>query len=51
MPFVAVKTISDVVDDPAPTAEQFLANLSAASRHLAEAVPAIIDHLAAVNAL
>ena len=51
VPFVAIKAITDLVDDPAPTAEQFLANLSEASRQLARAVPACIDHLVAVNAL
>ena len=50
-PFVGIKTITDLVDHPTPTAEQFLANLSEASRQLAWAVPACIDHLVAVNAL
>jgi len=49
--FVAVKAITDLVDDPAPTSEQFLDNLAGASARLADAVPAAIDHLARVNAL
>ncbi|MEL0076010.1 MAG: hypothetical protein VW708_07740 [Ilumatobacter sp.] len=49
--FVAVKAITDLVDDPAPTSEQFLDNLASASTRLAEAVPATVDHLAHVNAL
>jgi len=46
VPFVAVKTITDLVDHPAPTAEQFSANLSAASTRLAEVVPASARYLA-----
>ena len=51
VPFVAMKAITDLVDDPAPTAEQFLTNLSAASRQLADAVSAAVDHVARMNAL
>jgi 5'-methylthioadenosine nucleosidase len=46
-PFVAVKTITDLVDHPTPTGEQFLANLRAASERLAAVVPAVVAHWAA----
>ena len=49
--FVAVKAITDLVDDPAPTSEQVLANLARASSRPAGAVPATVDHLPHVNAL
>ena len=42
IPFVAVKTITDLVDHPTPTAEQFLANLSTASHRLSEVLPPAI---------
>ena len=48
VPFIAVKTITDLVDHPASTVEQFSANLSAASQRLAEVVPAAVAHVAAV---
>ena len=41
-PFVAVKTITDLVDHPTPTADQFLANLSTASTRLSEILPRAI---------
>jgi len=42
IPFVAVKTITDLVDHPTPTADQFLANLATASHRLSEVLPAAI---------
>lgn len=47
-PFVAVKTITDLVDHPTPTGEQFLANLRTASLRLAHVVPEAVRHF--VNA-
>lgn len=41
-PFVGIKTITDLVDHPTPTAEQFLTNLTTASRRLSEVLPMAI---------
>jgi 5'-methylthioadenosine nucleosidase len=41
-PFVAIKTITDLVDHPTPTADQFLANLNTASTRLSEILPKAI---------
>ena len=43
-PFVAVKTITDLVDHPTPTGEQFLANLRTASTRLAAVLPDVVAH-------
>lgn len=43
-PFVAVKTITDLVDHPTPTGEQFLANLRTASERLAVVLPEVVGH-------
>jgi 5'-methylthioadenosine nucleosidase len=45
VPFYALKAITDLVDHPAATAEQFLANLRVASENLAEAVVRAVDTL------
>ena len=45
-PFVAVKTITDLVDHPTPTGEQFLANLRTASERLAVVLPEVVSHWA-----
>jgi nucleoside phosphorylase len=45
VPFYALKSITDLVDHPAATAEQFLANLRAASENLAGAVVRAVDIL------
>ena len=45
-PFVAVKTITDLVDHPTPTGDQFLANLASASERLSVAVPAAAEWVA-----
>ena len=42
-PFVGIKTITDLVDHPTPTAEQFLANLTTASTRLSEVLPMAIQ--------
>lgn len=47
--FVAVKTITDLVDHPTPTGEQFLANLRTASERLAVVLPEVVTHWAGVN--
>lgn len=47
--FVAVKTITDLVDHPTPTGEQFLANLRTASERLAAVVPELVLHWADGN--
>jgi 5'-methylthioadenosine nucleosidase len=41
-PFVAIKTVTDLVDHPTPTADQFLANLATASNRLSEILPRAI---------
>lgn len=43
--FTALKVITDLVDGPEPTAEQFLANLRSAAETLADAVPRLVDEL------
>jgi nucleoside phosphorylase len=49
VPFVAVKTITDLVDHPTPTGEQFLANLRTASDRLGVVVPETVAHWVSVN--
>jgi len=49
VPFVAVKTITDLVDHPTPTGEQFLANLRTASDRLGVVVPEAVALWASVN--
>jgi nucleoside phosphorylase len=44
-PFVAVKAVTDLVDDHTPTAEQFNTNLTMASRRLSEELLRVIDWL------
>lgn len=44
-PFVAVKAVTDLVDDHTPTAEQFNAHLVTASRRLSEELLRVIDWL------
>lgn len=46
LPLLSLKVVTDIVDGPRATPEEFLANLSAASARLAEAVPVAIAHLA-----
>ncbi len=45
VPFTAVKAITDLVDHPTSTAEQFDANLLMASRRLAEELLRVVDWL------
>lgn len=45
IPVMAVKTITDLVDEPAATAEQFTANLTAPTDRLREAVVAVLLEL------
>jgi len=44
-PVTALRCITDLVDDPAPTVEQFSANLAAATERLAEALLALVRDL------
>lgn len=44
-PFTACKVITDLVDGPAPTAAEFVANLDTASTTLAVALPRLLDRL------
>jgi nucleoside phosphorylase len=46
VPFVALKTITDLADAPHPTADQFLANLHAASARLTEHLVRFVDRVA-----
>ena len=46
VPFIAVKTITDIVDGPVATQEEFLANLGTAATALKDVVPKIIDFVA-----
>ena len=47
VPVGAVKAITDLVDHPAPTAEQFTANLAAAAEALQATTVALLDRLGA----
>eukprot|EP01035_Chromulina_nebulosa_P019788 gene19788-25728_t len=42
-PFLALKVVTDIVDGDRPSHEEFLENLSAASRSLQNALPKLID--------
>lgn len=46
VPFFAIKSITDLVDGPHPTHEEFLRNLDAASKRLHEAVLSVLGELA-----
>ena len=46
VPFIAVKTITDIVDGPVATQEEFLANLGAAAAALKDVVPKVVDFIA-----
>lgn len=45
-PVSAVKAVTDLVDSPVPTGDQFLANLARATGRLADVTVALIDRLA-----
>ena len=45
VPFVGLKVVTDLVDDPEPTPEQFARNLSAATDRLAELAPLLATRL------
>jgi 5'-methylthioadenosine nucleosidase len=45
IPVLAVKAVTDLVDHPAPTAEQFTANLAVATERLRDAVVAVLDEV------
>jgi nucleoside phosphorylase len=47
VPVTAIKTVTDLVDHPTPTAEQFLANLATASAALKRATVAFLGEIAA----
>lgn len=47
VPVTAIKAVTDLVDDPSPTAEQFTANLEMASNALRHATSALLTRLAA----
>lgn len=46
VPFVAVKTITDIVDGDKPTQDEFLENLGAAAKALQAAVPRVLQFIA-----
>lgn len=46
IPVTAIKTVTDLVDHPTPTAEQFMANLATASEALERATIAALEWLA-----
>ena len=45
VPFLAIKTVTDLVDHPEPSHEQFLRNLASSARHLTDLLSALIDFL------
>ena len=46
LPFLCVKSITDIVDGSRPAQEEFLENLGTAARSLQEAVPRVLDFVA-----
>ena len=48
-PFLGVKVVTDIVDGDVPTQDEFLRNLSAASKSLQTALPRILDHIIGKN--
>jgi 5'-methylthioadenosine nucleosidase len=50
VPFLAIKSITDLVDHPADAAEQFLANFDLAVRNLAEMMDIVVRRLAPLEA-
>jgi 5'-methylthioadenosine nucleosidase len=46
VPFLCVKAITDIVDGPHATQDEFLANLAMAGRRLQESIPLVIEFLA-----
>lgn len=46
IPFFAVKSVTDIVDGPHPTAEEFLRNLNLASQNLSHALIRTLDEIA-----
>lgn len=42
-PFFALKVVTDIVDGDRPTQDEFLENLSAASKSLQEKLPKIVE--------
>lgn len=45
-PFFCVKVVTDIVDSPVSTEEEFLANLGTAAAQLEKAVPMVLDFVA-----
>lgn len=44
-PFLGLKVVTDIVDGPHATQDEFVANLAAASKSLQEALPQVLDHV------
>ena len=44
-PFLGMKVVTDIVDGDVPTQDEFLANLTAASKSLQSALPKLLDHV------
>ena len=42
-PFLAIKVVTDIVDGPHATQDEFLANLSTASKALQKVLPEVLD--------
>ena len=45
VPFLAIKTVTDLVDHPEPSHEQFLRNLASSSAHLTDLLSELIGFL------
>ena len=45
VPFIGVKSVTDLVDSPVSTAEQFMANLAASATALQVALKKVLDFL------
>ena len=44
-PFLAIKVVTDIVDGPHATQDEFLANLSTASKALQKVLPEVLDYV------
>eukprot|EP00934_Nitzschia_sp_Nitz4_P002720 Nitzschia sp. Nitz4//scaffold5_size260463//107889//108692//NITZ4_000976-RA/size260463-augustus-gene-0.31-mRNA-1//-1//CDS//3329555322//2710//frame0 len=44
-PYLGVKVVTDIVDGPHPTQDEFLANLTAAAKSLQKALPIVLEYV------
>ena len=49
IPFLAIKVVTDIVDGPHATQDEFLANLTTASKALQKVLPEVLDYVTGKN--